>query len=739
MAIEIGVLRALLSLDSAAFDKGTKRAKASMGGLQRSLSAAADSMGRVGRKLTTRVTLPLVGIAGAAVKSSLATVDAQSKMAQSLGTSTRSIQILTRAADRAGISTGELEQISRQLTKRLSEAAAGGGPAAKALDRLGISVSDLADMDLDQKILKINKAIEDNVPAAERAAVATAIFGSRAGLVAGRLDPATIAAAAEEMEKFGVTVTELEADRIEEANDAISALGLVSRGLGNQLAVALAPVLKSIAETLADWAAKFSRLEPRTQAIVAGVAAFAAAAGPLALGLGFVATGLAALATPIGLVVVGLAAVAGAAAYVVANWDEIQRDYPATASALEKVGAAGLKIGEGWADAIKRMLGATEAALTSGIKVYDGLVKGDFASVFEGLKGIVSAAIESAIANLDLFTLGGASRIRDGLTQIYNVVTENGPDMVRQGKLIVEWIKAGIETWLHKIGDAMSGFAADIVAEIKAAATGVVEAAKKLGRDLIMGIPAGIAEKIGEVQESVRAAVNSLFGVAKKEARVESPSKRFMEFGRFLMDGVRIGIDEKAPEAADAAGRAAEAAAKAFEEVSGKAKLPSGVESAIGTLSNAMGQAASSAQSMGEAVRGAFRQIASQWVSSGINSILTSLAGFLFQGFGGGGGLLGEIFGGFKGFFADGGVLGAGQWGIAGEAGPEPVVGPARIIPNHALGGGPMTFNIDARGAQQGVGDEIAMSLRAEIRRLRADVPGMAVSAVKITNSETPL
>ncbi|MBV6637780.1 MAG: hypothetical protein KI788_17965, partial [Mameliella sp.] len=205
MAIEIGVLRALLSLDSAAFDKGTKRAKASMGGLQRSLSAAADSMGRVGRKLTTRVTLPLVGIAGAAVKSSLATVDAQSKMAQSLGTSTRSIQILTRAADRAGISTGELEQISRQLTKRLSEAAAGGGPAAKALDRLGISVSDLADMDLDQKILKINKAIEDNVPAAERAAVATAIFGSRAGLVAGRLDPATIAAAAEEMEKFGVT------------------------------------------------------------------------------------------------------------------------------------------------------------------------------------------------------------------------------------------------------------------------------------------------------------------------------------------------------------------------------------------------------------------------------------------------------------------------------------------------------------------------------------------------------
>ena len=37
---------------------------------------------------------------------------------------------------------------------------------------------------------------------------------------------------------------------------------------------------------------------------------------------------------------------------------------------------------------------------------------------------------------------------------------------------------------------------------------------------------------------------------------------------------------------------------------------------------------------------------------------------------------------GFKGFFAGGGVLGAGEWGIAGDNGPEPVVGPARIISN---------------------------------------------------------
>ena len=36
----------------------------------------------------------------------------------------------------------------------------------------------------------------------------------------------------------------------------------------------------------------------------------------------------------------------------------------------------------------------------------------------------------------------------------------------------------------------------------------------------------------------------------------------------------------------------------------------------------------------------------------------------------------------FGGLYAKGGYLGAGQWGIAGENGPEPIIGPARVVPN---------------------------------------------------------
>jgi len=43
---------------------------------------------------------------------------------------------------------------------------------------------------------------------------------------------------------------------------------------------------------------------------------------------------------------------------------------------------------------------------------------------------------------------------------------------------------------------------------------------------------------------------------------------------------------------------------------------------------------------------------------------------------------------GFGGLYADGGTLGSGKWGIAGEAGPEIIHGPATITPMDKIGGG---------------------------------------------------
>jgi hypothetical protein len=85
---------------------------------------------------------------------------------------------------------------------------------------------------------------------------------------------------------------------------------------------------------------------------------------------------------------------------------------------------------------------------------------------------------------------------------------------------------------------------------------------------------------------------------------------------------------------------------------------------------------------------------------------------------GGGGGFLSSLLGGlFGGKFADGGQLGPGQWGIAGENGPEPIFGgltgmtvfPAASSHSNSA---QVVYNIDARGADPGSELRIRAALR---------------------------
>lgn len=244
--------------------------------------AGARGFGRIGREMeaanarmagfSRRVKVAAAAAVAAAtaagvamVRSGLQTVDAQAKLAQSLGTTVASIQTLERAGELAGVSMSGIEQATKDLTRRLSQAAAGGGPAAQALERLGLAASDLLALPLDARVGAINAAIEDFVPAAERAAVAGQLFGEEGSIAMSRIDTETLRQATEDIRAFGVVVSEQDADRIERSNDAISRLGLIWKGLSNQLAVAAAPALEAVAEAMATLA---SRTGPLGIAIV---------------------------------------------------------------------------------------------------------------------------------------------------------------------------------------------------------------------------------------------------------------------------------------------------------------------------------------------------------------------------------------------------------------------------------------------------------------------------------------
>lgn len=105
---------------------------------------------------------------------------------------------------------------------------------------------------------------------------------------------------------------------------------------------------------------------------------------------------------------------------------------------------------------------------------------------------------------------------------------------------------------------------------------------------------------------------------------------------------------------------------------------------AAGTMSVKEGFA-----SMAQSMISDLGDIAAQLLKSGLLKLLLGMGTSI-------GGAQG-LFGMFGGFYADGGHLGAGRWGIAGEAGPEIVEGPATIRPM-GQGGGSTTVNVYNRG-----------------------------------------
>lgn len=188
----------------------------------------------------------------ALVKSGLDSADAQAKLALTLNTTSESITTLERAGSLAGVSMDSVAQATKDLTRRLSQAEVNGGGTADALKKLHLNANELAQLPLDERIATINTALYEFTTAGERAAVAGQLFGEEGSLAMLRITPDTIKQAAFEVKKFDAALTEVDAAKIEMANDTMSQLGLAFDGLTKHMAAQFAPILGEISNRLAD-------------------------------------------------------------------------------------------------------------------------------------------------------------------------------------------------------------------------------------------------------------------------------------------------------------------------------------------------------------------------------------------------------------------------------------------------------------------------------------------------------
>jgi|TARA_B100000035_G_C21027996_1_gene567073 hypothetical protein len=443
--------------------KVTTQTNKAAGAMGRFKAAAGGALGAM------RGLLPALGVGALAAfaKRSLDAADSLSKMSQRTGVAVPALDKFRQAANLSDTSIQSLERAFPALTKNMDMAAQKGkGPAFEAFQRLGVAVKDSSGnlRDADAVMLDIADRFNNMADGSEKAALASAVFGTRIG---SELIP-MLNMGGDAVRGMSTVMTQEMADKAALVNDKITMLGETFNGLGVTLTAALLPVIEAVVGALQGAIGVFNALPGPLQSIVAAVAALSAGMVvlvPLVVGIsaafkafaalkigatiaGFlpaivgVIGGLKSLGLAIAAVFTGpvgwvaLAVAAGVAIFKFRN--EIGQAFGAIGNTIKKAAEAfnsvfvepvvegGKAVYEGLVDTLSQIGQALRAPFEAAANMIKGIVNG----ILNGIGNAVGSVV-SAINRI----ISGANRAlaRLNLPQIPLLPTPNIPQFAKGG------------------------------------------------------------------------------------------------------------------------------------------------------------------------------------------------------------------------------------------------------------------------------------------------------------------
>lgn len=194
--------------------------------------------------------IALVGAAGlgALVKSSFQSTDALAKSADVLQTNIKKLSGLRHATNLTGVSQNSLTKGLKNMVRNISDYSQGVGEAKKEIQALGFAENDLINLSPDQQFLKLSDAINKVENSTDKLNVAYKIFGGRGTdlLNTMALGSAGLNAASAEADALGVSISRVDAAKIEMANDEFVRAQAVAQGFANVIATELSPYLTAL-------------------------------------------------------------------------------------------------------------------------------------------------------------------------------------------------------------------------------------------------------------------------------------------------------------------------------------------------------------------------------------------------------------------------------------------------------------------------------------------------------------
>ncbi|QDU80701.1 hypothetical protein Pla110_24330 [Polystyrenella longa] len=277
----IGDIVVNLGVDRRGFTSGMDQASSklkSFGGMAKSgLGMAAKGIG-IGMAAAGAATAAAAAVIIPNVSKAMDSIDELAKTSDKLGIGIENLAGLRHAAELTGTATSTLDNGIRKMVNNVSEAAGGIGSAKTALEELGLSAESLSKLSPDEQFLAISGAMQGVENSGERLRMTLDVFGRSGADLVNILNggPDAIKAMMAEVDELGMSVSRMDAAKVEAANDAWTRMSGVIDGLWNKLAVELAPSLEALITSFVLWGTEGSNA---SDLITAGVRALAVGIG----------------------------------------------------------------------------------------------------------------------------------------------------------------------------------------------------------------------------------------------------------------------------------------------------------------------------------------------------------------------------------------------------------------------------------------------------------------------------
>jgi hypothetical protein len=248
----VRTLSVSLKARTSGFQRNMKQAKRSVRQFSATVTSASRKAALFGAGLGTAAAAGLTLL----TKRSFGSIDSLAKMSDRLNIATESLAGLHLAAKLGGASIGAMDKGLTKFARSIGEAQSGTGEALPIFKDLKLSADELATLPLEKALDKTVDALNGMANATLKADAAAKLFG-RSGvdlLNTFAQGSKGLAEITRRTKAYGTAISRVDASLVEDANDAITELKEATIGLGDAIAVNVAPHVTGFARAFGEAA-----------------------------------------------------------------------------------------------------------------------------------------------------------------------------------------------------------------------------------------------------------------------------------------------------------------------------------------------------------------------------------------------------------------------------------------------------------------------------------------------------